>query len=431
MDDEEEGSELESESDEDDEYEQYEPVSASYVQSRISKGSTLQLLQPQRWTPPILQLLTHLERCFCGLVGSNAYLTPASAQGLALHCDDVEVFACQLEGTKEWRLYAPLDPLARTHSPDYRRSEVGAETHRVILREGDMLYVPRGTVHQANTRTTYSSSSEAAPSSASRASTNTSSSSPSPSRPHSLHLTISCYQRTSWYDLLEIGIRKSLDRLLDESLDLRRGLPVGFLRYINTAQEQADELLPDLADPHRLALVQAFQQHHAQLVHRVLSRVDAAEAGDEMAIDFFLHRLPPLPADLAGDGAGDGADSARGMDEETGDGEKKEPSAGQTAVGAGGDGLLKAQRWEEWLMSESEEKYDVGERPLNPQQRVRLLHPDYIHCCLVPAKSKPKRTTALQPQMTAQGGRREPTKCKRPRPTPPSPSPPSIPRGCQ
>lgn len=48
---------------------------------------------------------TALERQLGCLVGSNAYLTPASSQGLAPHYDDVELWVVQTAGTKKWRLY--------------------------------------------------------------------------------------------------------------------------------------------------------------------------------------------------------------------------------------------------------------------------------------------------------------------------------------
>ena len=53
---------------------------------------------PFTFTPPLLssqdllwRVLTHLETYFGCLVGSNVYITPSHAQGLAPHFDDVEV----------------------------------------------------------------------------------------------------------------------------------------------------------------------------------------------------------------------------------------------------------------------------------------------------------------------------------------------------
>lgn len=90
-------------------------------------------------------------------VGVNLYLTPPDSQGLARHYDDHCVFVCQLFGTKQWtivsqpivslpRLYEPLDSL---HSSKIGNSMAGRT--QFLLREGDILYIPRGFPHEACT----------------------------------------------------------------------------------------------------------------------------------------------------------------------------------------------------------------------------------------------------------------------------------------
>ncbi|KAI2530545.1 RIOX2 isoform 6, partial [Pan troglodytes] len=89
--------------------------------------------------------------CYFGsLVGSNVYITPAGSQGLPPHYDDVEVFILQLEGEKHWRLYHPTVPLAREYSVE-AEERIGRPVHEFMLKPGDLLYFPRGTIHQADT----------------------------------------------------------------------------------------------------------------------------------------------------------------------------------------------------------------------------------------------------------------------------------------
>ncbi|KAL6651553.1 hypothetical protein ACP70R_010478 [Stipagrostis hirtigluma subsp. patula] len=87
-------------------------------------------------------------------VGANIYFSPASSQGLARHYDDHCVLVLQLLGCKKWvlwpnpktilpRLYEPFDSLDGILDDKSRRVEV--------LLEGDMMYVPRGYVHEAHT----------------------------------------------------------------------------------------------------------------------------------------------------------------------------------------------------------------------------------------------------------------------------------------
>jgi lysine-specific demethylase/histidyl-hydroxylase NO66 len=87
-------------------------------------------------------------------VGANIYFSPARSQGLARHYDDHCVLVWQLLGCKKWRiwpnpkpllprLYEPFDPLDGTLEDSSGRVEV--------LHEGDIMYIPRGYVHEAHT----------------------------------------------------------------------------------------------------------------------------------------------------------------------------------------------------------------------------------------------------------------------------------------
>ncbi|KAG6741049.1 hypothetical protein NC652_040213 [Populus alba x Populus x berolinensis] len=90
-------------------------------------------------------------------VGANIYLTPPNSQGLARHCDDHCVFVCQLFGTKQWTIYPrPNLQLPRLYDPFDREHCLGeqnssAECRKFQLREGDILYIPRGFPHEACT----------------------------------------------------------------------------------------------------------------------------------------------------------------------------------------------------------------------------------------------------------------------------------------
>jgi ribosomal protein L16 Arg81 hydroxylase len=137
-------------------------------------------------------LCRSLEVFFRQPVGANAYLTPARAAGLAPHFDDHDAFVLQLEGSKEWRLYdfCAEQPLRGRHF-DVPASALGEPSLVLRLAPGDLLYLPRGLVHEAH-------------------STDTS----------SLHLTLGV-SSVHWMDLLREAIA---NRALAE-LPLRRTLP--------------------------------------------------------------------------------------------------------------------------------------------------------------------------------------------------------------
>ncbi|XP_041999483.1 uncharacterized protein LOC121748957 isoform X2 [Salvia splendens] len=90
--------------------------------------------------------------------GVNMYLTPSDSQGLARHSDDHCVFVCQLIGTKRWKVYPrPDSKLPRLYGPCYSlhgledEGHAGHEHQQFVLKEGDILYIPRGFPHEAIT----------------------------------------------------------------------------------------------------------------------------------------------------------------------------------------------------------------------------------------------------------------------------------------
>ena len=115
-------------------------------------------------------MLSTLQEFFGCFVGANVYLTPPGSQGFAPHYDDIEAFVLQLEGQKRWRLYDPRTPdevLPRVSSQNFEQDELGECILDVVLEPGDLLYFPRGVIHQAVTQ----------------------------DENHSLHITVSTYQK--------------------------------------------------------------------------------------------------------------------------------------------------------------------------------------------------------------------------------------------
>lgn len=89
--------------------------------------------------------------------GVNLYLTPPNSQGLSRHSDDHCVFVCQLFGVKEWTLFPRLSSQLPRLYEDWASTGVQKKaldgSQQVLLKEGDVLYIPRGIPHQARTIT--------------------------------------------------------------------------------------------------------------------------------------------------------------------------------------------------------------------------------------------------------------------------------------
>lgn len=180
---------------------------ASNVWEFFKEGCSVRLLNPQTFSQPMWLLNSTLQEHFGCCVGANVYLTPADTQGFAPHYDDIEAFVLQIEGRKLWKLYHPRDVsqvLPRYSSPNFSQEEVGELMMEVVLEPGDLLYFPRGTIHQASTL----------PDS------------------HSLHITVSTFQKNSWAGLLEKLVPAALETAVAEDAELRRGLPLDYLDYM-------------------------------------------------------------------------------------------------------------------------------------------------------------------------------------------------------
>jgi hypothetical protein len=127
-------------------------ASVERVAAECAAGATLVLQALQLNWPPVALYCRDLERRLGFPVQANAYLTPAAAQGFAVHHDTHDVFVLQVAGRKRWRLYEPVLELPlkdQRWSPEL--GDPGAPIDEFTLDAGDTLYLPRGWPHEAET----------------------------------------------------------------------------------------------------------------------------------------------------------------------------------------------------------------------------------------------------------------------------------------
>jgi bifunctional lysine-specific demethylase and histidyl-hydroxylase NO66 len=110
-------------------------IDVAAVQRAFADGATIVLQSLHRSWHPVTRFCQELEGTLTHAVQANAYLTPPVAQGLHLHADQHDVFAVQTHGSKRWVV----------HPPD-------EDAWDLELRPGDVLYLPAGTRHAAQTR---------------------------------------------------------------------------------------------------------------------------------------------------------------------------------------------------------------------------------------------------------------------------------------
>ncbi|XP_039187672.1 ribosomal oxygenase 1 [Crotalus tigris] len=221
-------------------------------------GCSLRMLNPQAFSVTLWHVLSILQEQFSSMVGANTYLTPAGTQGFAPHYDDIEAFVIQLEGKKHWRVYAPRlqdEILPQFSSSNFSQMEIGEPILETVLEAGDLLYFPRGFIHQGNCLP----------------------------EAHSLHITVSSYQRNSWGDLLEKLLPVTLKMAIEEDIEYRQGLPVDYLEYMGVINTDAD-------DPRRTLFLQKIRT----LVTKLMDYAPVDAAVDQKAKSFLHDCLPPV-----------------------------------------------------------------------------------------------------------------------------------------
>ncbi len=133
------------------------PVDPRKVKALLGFGASLVANQIQRVSPEVAAIVQMLQREFGAGAGANAYCSFQGVQAFNTHYDLHDVFALQAEGEKLWRIYEARadNPMVPTPPGDEAekwliasRGKVVAE---VLMKPGDILYLPRGQYHDAIT----------------------------------------------------------------------------------------------------------------------------------------------------------------------------------------------------------------------------------------------------------------------------------------
>jgi hypothetical protein len=119
---------------------------AARIRQCMAQGASLKLNKLTDWHQPSRALRRALEDMLPVAVASYMFWTPADARGMLPHRDAAHVLAIQLEGRKQWNLYADPAQIASTAGLDV---DSRAPTHCLVLEPGDVLYLPHGWPHDA------------------------------------------------------------------------------------------------------------------------------------------------------------------------------------------------------------------------------------------------------------------------------------------
>jgi ribosomal protein L16 Arg81 hydroxylase len=233
------------------------------VADELARGATLVLQALHLHWPAAALYCRGLEASLGCPVQANAYLTPATSRGFAVHHDTHDVFVLQVSGRKSWRVYEPVLELPlkqQRWSP--RLGDPGPPIEAFTLEAGQTLYLPRGWPHEATT-----------------------------SEEESLHLTIGLHPTTRMD-----ALRMALDSCADDP-EFRRSLAAD-----GTLPEDLLERLAARLEPSEVArrARRRFVARRRPVLHDQLSQVRDL---DGLAATDPVERRPTVIAELeeAGD----------------------------------------------------------------------------------------------------------------------------------
>ncbi|GBL85882.1 Ribosomal oxygenase 1 [Araneus ventricosus] len=232
-------------------------VLPSFLWGAFKEGYSIRMRNSQLYTKSLESLCSLLEEYFSSYVDANMYLTPADTQGFPPHYDDTDAFILQIEGKKLWKLYAPSERemLARHSNPDLSETEIGEPCMEVELHPGDMLYFPRGYIHQA----------KAAPGI------------------HSLHLNLSVSQLNTWGNFLQHALSNALNEAVEYDIEFRKSIPTDYLDYMGQVHSDTDSKER-----------QDFQKKAFSLIEKAYEYVSLDYAADAHGIVFIHRAVPPF-----------------------------------------------------------------------------------------------------------------------------------------
>lgn len=122
------------------------------VYNLYSNGFSFIFNRVEKRSNPIARTIKSFERFFGYYCTASLFLSPqGSCKGTLSHYDGVEVFALQLHGSKVWSIYKPQYELPHTVLPAPRVDAQNLEAWgKVLMKPGDLLYLPRGYIHDVD-----------------------------------------------------------------------------------------------------------------------------------------------------------------------------------------------------------------------------------------------------------------------------------------
>ncbi|MFF2465286.1 cupin domain-containing protein [Streptomyces mirabilis] len=117
------------------------------LHARLAEGASLVIDAVDELHPPVARAAMELERWLRTGVQANLYASWTACEGFGVHWDDHDVVVTQIDGAKRWKLYGPTRTAPMYKDTDEPEPPPEKPVAELVLRPGDMLYLPRGWWH--------------------------------------------------------------------------------------------------------------------------------------------------------------------------------------------------------------------------------------------------------------------------------------------
>ena len=129
-------------------------VNVEYIYQQFTQGASFRIERIHLRLPLVAEFAAQLTAALAIEATANAYVSPESGDVLGAHYDGHDVLVLQCVGSKRWRLFAPRHDTPRlprrlAQRFDPARHQPGELIEEASLAPGDVLYMPRGTMHHA------------------------------------------------------------------------------------------------------------------------------------------------------------------------------------------------------------------------------------------------------------------------------------------
>ena len=220
-------------------------IDAGRLYQRYADGSSIILGNLESHLPSMSNLCRSMEAEMSQRFQANIYVTPPGSQGLRSHWDSHDVFVLQISGEKHWKIYdTPVELPFRAMRFDPDVDLPKETTMDFTLKAGEMLYVPRGVMHDASTEDS-----------------------------HSMHITVGILN-TSWMEL----VLEAAATVGTKFAEFRQALPPGFT---DPGFDRG-----------------AAREHFKQLLQKIVEHADFDSALDTFADDLISTRHSLLEGQL-------------------------------------------------------------------------------------------------------------------------------------